>query len=926
MKKVYEEFVQFDGRFQEGKTSLYGENSPLSEQELKVFFKNYVEYAKSRYGKDVCFQKAVAQSDIDIAEKRLALKEGTTFYAYRRKRKQVYEGWELYTHRAIQTEDYIQFNDDYKFPLPAAKYTLPKGIKEITFAVYIDERYFVKHKGIGPTTTSRFVEFRQGCKEGIKLCFAPNGIFAHKDGSTKPYHYMVTEIGKYEFNQWNIVKIVFEKDKFLLEFNGDCFHLNYSNKVNFDNLYLGGGMQPAKFWRFKPISLVTNTGEISKFFQSVSKKEDEEEYIGECTLPMVLGTKNNQDRELVLRKKFHCFNDGEYRLRIGALDPAGQVYINGNLVEEREDFQPFLIDLTPHVHIGENILEIVVYPRAPETLYPWHRHDDYYNGWFCLSAEIENSKRFGISNLTVKTLKTGKNTNFLLTATVENDALKGKRYALFLKKCCPQEGTSILLHSDILTGDLQKEFCLELDLWNVDSPNLYSVRMEVYEESECCCSQECEVGFRTIEQKDGSVYVNGKKVILKGALNMQFLPPYEEIPLNHVCPSNRQIIEMVLAIKAMNGNTMRLHQLGYGCGDRRFASICDRLGIYLIWPTRMIDSIENIKWSNIWKQAKDYQMQMREVINNPSVIMWEGSNECHGSLSEIDCLYDEFVATVKEIDESRLICPCSHLYYGGGLYSGGHYYSDEGNFDEEGNRVESSFAWKDKDVVRSAHTYCLLLGYGSPWERMVKQDWRWQKELFENEKKAYIVSEYAVIGRQNPLTVEAKEFINKNSYELPDEKDALGYNFSDEEWELSQAYQAICASVATKQLVRNGADGMFWCCLQSGANNASYLKPILDFYGYTKLAYYSLREGFQDALAFNMHPDVLLYKGYEIQPCLHGIEEGKFVDLTVTVLDQEGTIIEKKEYLHIQSSTVLSPFKPLLTENGYYILRYEIEE
>ena len=76
---------------------------------------------------------------------------------------------------------------------------------------------------------------------------------------------------------------------------------------------------------------------------------------------------------------------------------------------------------------------------------------------------------------------------------------------------------------------------------------------------------------------------------------MQFLPPYKEVPLNHVLPSNTQIIHQVLCAKKMGGNAIRMHQLGYGTNEKRFADACNRLGIMVCWTTRLLDALEILR-------------------------------------------------------------------------------------------------------------------------------------------------------------------------------------------------------------------------------------------------------------------------------------------------------------------------------------------
>ena len=920
---IYEEFIKFSPNYSRDKNAFYGPNSPLDEKTQKEYLKAYAERQKARYGKDVMFTKAVSLEEIEKAKSTFTLDKGEPFKAYKRDKIGEYKDWQLYTNRAVVEDNAITFKEDYTFPLPAAKYLINKKPKALTFEVYIDESYSVYFPKVDVVTTARYVDFRKDCEEVIKIAFAPNGTVAYKDSSEHFFHYDTTEFDKYEFNKWNTVNLKFGEGKFDLEFNGKTHTFNYSANVDFDNIYVGGGMQPASFWKFRLVSIVYDDGEVTKFFAKNRKSKAKEEFIEEKALPIVIGTKKNQDKELVLRRTFAYENGNKCLLKVGAIDPGGKVLVNGECVIEKDDFQPFVLDITKFVKEGDNELEIIVNPRAPEVLYSWHRHDDFYNGWFCLSANITLVKEYGLKDLIITTLSVGEKSKFTVKASLEGNALDGKEYAIYLAKVHPDKGERKLLCKGVISGGINKTFKEKVDIWDIENPNLYSVEIEVYENGEVISTISEETGFRTIAQRNGGIYLNNKQIVIKGALSMQFLPPYDEVPVNHVCPSDDQIVMQVLQIKKMNGNTLRMHQLGYGNGDKRFARICDRMGIMLLWVTRLIDSAENVQWTKEWKQAKGYQTQMLEVINSPSIIMWEGSNEFHASHDELDRLYDEFVTTVRAIDNSRILCPVSHIYYGGGLYSGYHYYTNDGKKDELGAKKKSSFGWMDKDVIRSSHTYCLLLGYGEAWERMVEQDWQWQNELFKDKKRAYVVTEFAVIGRQNPETPEAKEFINKASYELPDEEAALGYIFKDDEWEISQAFQAMCASVDCKQLVKNDVDGMTWCCLQSGANNSSYLKPIIDFMGYTKLAFYSLQEAFQEVVCFNSRPDVLVYNGYKISPVLKTVEKGKKYNVTVSVFSEDDKLLIKKEYLGVKKGA-LAPFDLALKEEGYYYVRYEV--
>ena len=256
------------------------------------------------------------------------------------------------------------------------------------------------------------------------------------------------------------------------------------------------------------------------------------------------------------------------------------------------------------------------------------------------------------------------------------------------------------------------------------------------------------------------------------------------------------------------------------------------------------------------------------------------------------------------------------------------FYNDSGTADHFGNPQNATSYWTDELVVRSAHTYEVLLGYGTPWRKMRNQEWSMQDELFESNNRAYIVSEFAVTGRQNPNSPKARKFFNKYSYEFPDE-DVLGFRFKEEEWEMSQAYQALAAKFNVKVLRQKGADGMLWCCLMGGANDAGYLKPPIDCYGYPKFAFYTLKEGYSKLYAADSSLEALRPEDCMVNPMLFGTEEGKVYNLTVTLTDTFGKALEEKIYSGVKGSgenISLASWKPEIEKDGYYAIKFKIEE
>ncbi len=938
MKKyTYNEFIRYDDGFEKGKNDFYGKNSPLDEGGTKEFFKKYLEAMKKEYGEDCLTRKAVSTEELNAALSSLRKEKKLSFTASKKHHSSGYKHLQLYTDKASEKDGRITLEDGYRVPTAAAKLEFPEKIKKLSLSMYFDEEYRRPIPGgVLITTPGKSIDLRAGITDSVRLFFAEDGeIIVRVNKTGDAYHFGGTSFARYPFGEEFTLDFELLENEYTVSGLGNRLTLPYLLNERPDTLFLSGGLQPTSSWSVKVNSAINESGDKVDLFEK-DEAIYSEESLGNVTLPFVIGTESDKDKELILRTRLSCEKGLSYALRLESLDPSGDVYVNGTLAYHTDTFEPFTALLDGFIKEGENNIELRIKPRAPELLYIWHRHRDPYNGWFSLDCELLSGKAIPDGRPTVITK--GKDSTESFEVNWNTALLGDVFYKAYIRSSYPSIGE----FSEISSGKLDNcklNFTKECNYtpWTPELPALYEIKIDLYRDNELIYSDTVETGFRTIVQRDGGIYLNGEKTVLKGALNMQFLPPYDKVPLTHVCPSERDITEQLTALKNLGGNCMRLHQLGHGSSDKRFGEIADRLGVMLIWTTRAIDSAEQILWnrsdSEAWKLAELYKRQMKPFLNHPSIIMWEGSNELHSGLTDLDRLYDSFVTAVREVDNTRLICPVSHLYYGGGLYGGPEattdYYNNGGTKAADGEEVKSSFGWLDESVVRSSHTYSLLLGYGAPWEDMVTQNWKWQKELFEAKDRAYIVSEFAIIGRQNPNTEGAKEFINLDSYELGNERAALGYCFEDSEWDLSQAYQALCTDMAIRQLRRFDADGMIWCALWSGANNGSYLKPPIDFMGYRKLAFYRMRDGFSKAMAANEAPDALLYKDYAIKPICTGLTVGKKYSLEVEIFDNGGRVIHGYRYesFYAESDIVtLESFKPDFEKNGYYNIRYTLTE
>lgn len=843
---------------------------------------------------------------------------------------QPFDGWNLYTKKVSVEDGCLCFADLPLPPTPAAAYAFDGRLQSFTFSFFIDKKFFYPlPAGILDTTYGHTVELRCGIQDLVKLQFYPNGSLRARAAEPCPYHLRNFLVGEYAFGQWQTVTVLLGDGEFRVVLNGkESRPLPMPAGFSPDLLFLSSGMFHTGEWRLRPEKMVLESGAVTDFFRPAAPYQPDRRELGEVALPYAVGNYENRNRRLILTKEFEAEDFANARLTVSSLDPGGSVWLNGICITETDSFETLELDVTAALRPGKNRLRLLVEPRAPEVFFNWHRQKDSYVGWFSEGAALTLFRSVEIRNLeAVATAVTETGAAFRVTADMKG----ASRARVLLRQIHPVSGEELAAGEfPVEDGRLQAELTAPVTPWSTENPALYALRVEALDENGAALDDEViETGFRTIRQEEGRFLLNGRPIVLTGALLMQFLPPYDKTSTAHICPSTAQVARQLMMLKAMNGNTLRLHILGYGTNDARYARIADRLGIMVIWITRYIDSAEHIPPCGVWHAREGYLRQMRQRINHPSIIMWEGSNEYHPALPEVDAIYDAFVPAVKSVDESRLICPVSHLYYAGELYSmkGCGYYNDAGTMDQDGRPASSSEGWRDPLVVRSAHTYTLLLGYGEKWSSLRTQPWNLQPELCESKDHGYIVSEFAVIGRQNPHVPEAGEYFNPYSYEFPDEV-SLGFSTTPDQWRQSQAYQALAAACTVRRMRQLGVDGMLWCCLMGGANDGGYLKPPIDFYGYPKLAFYTLRDGYAPLTAASDDVNVVKGGGFSFTPVLYGTAPGARYALTVTFRDETGAVCARQQMEAVGGAekVCFPAMAPELPAAGCYSAEMVVEE
>ncbi len=913
-------------------------------EERKDFLSNYSDFLRNSYNlPDESVKPITEEEAMELTKKikapvaaphiskRLDI---TSMNATLVEKRSAYKNWDLYTARAVVEGDTVVMKGDPLPPNPGAGYRLSPddNAKEFIFSFYMDKAFDngLPVSGITDVSTHRLISVRAGIKEIINLNVYANGVCSFLYPEVDAYHPEKLDLGRVEFNSWHTLKIILTDETIGAQFDENEAVFQPRKVMDApDILFFSTGMFQMGEWKIKPLKIVTEKGEITEFFIPADATAPETEVIGEVDIPYSVGNYRNRDKILRLEKDFEIEAGAKAMLTVGSIDPGGRVYLDGCLIAETDSFEQIKIDITENLKTGKkHNLVIEVDPRGPEVLYRWHRNIDSYIGWFCEDVTVEVVNEIEITDAKAVTLKTDNDKATVSFSCKTSAPCKVKVY--MAKAMCGDAEEQLLGEFDS-NGELNAISELEnIELWTVDNPALYSIRFEAENKVGLPVDDTViETGFRTVEQKGGAIYINGKKTVMKGALIMQYLPPHHETATTHICPRDWQIVWQYMMLKKLGGNMIRLHILGYGTNDVRFARYADRLGVMLIWITRYIDSIEQMEWEGPWRAKEGYIRQISLRLNHPSIVIWEGSNEFRASLEDIDHIHESYVPAVKAVDTSRLLCPLSFHYYATSdpKTSPFNSYSTDGKSDAFGRPANATEWWTDPLVVRSTHPYIYSMGYGFSWELFHKQPWKEQNRMIEDKERAFLATEFAVIGRQDPRTKEAKElFFQPYSYEFPNEN-VLKFPLSQEDWRISQAYQALCISYAVRKFRILDFDGMLWCCLMGGANDAGYLKPPIDNYGYAKYGFYTMREYFEEVTCFNDTDDTKRGRGFAVKPVLFTNPDDK-VTVTAEVIDLDGNTVDRFVYENVKTAdyiTRLPEWKPEIEGEGYYSVQFTVE-
>ncbi len=390
-------------------------------------------------------------------------------------------------------------------------------------------------------------------------------------------------------------------------------------------------------WRYAPTRLPLNASE---------------EELEAITLPHsnILFPHNNIDNTLyqftsTYRKKFNFSMTTESShifLEFDGVMVACEIYLNNHLVGEHlGGFISFSVDLTQHLVNGENILTVYVDSREREDTPPFGHLVDYLTfGGIYRDVHLLVVPDIFIDNLYNKP-------SDVLTAPRLACEVRLNRFApgIELKaNLINPEGQEIAqcqTEAQGLLTNLVIDFVPEISLWDIDTPVLYSVRIDMVKDGQVVDSLSSRFGFRQAEfRKDGGFYLNGNRVKLFG-LNRHQTYPY----IGAAAPARLQRQDADILKYELACNVVRTSHYPQ---SPHFLNRCDEIGLLVFEEITGWQHIGDDQWKE--KVFQELEAMIERDRHHPSIILWGVRvNESPDS----DDFYAQTNALARKTDPSR---------------------------------------------------------------------------------------------------------------------------------------------------------------------------------------------------------------------------------------------------------------------------------
>ncbi len=333
------------------------------------------------------------------------------------------------------------------------------------------------------------------------------------------------------------------------------------------------------------------------------------------------------------------------QLRFGAVSMRSRVFVDGQLLHESAcGYAPFWVDLPPSQH-EERELVVLADNRFDFEHVPMHEayFDFYQYGGVLREVMLRLLPKTGPSIDHVQVIPGKAYASGEVTVRVR---FGGECPAVVAVTLSFNGGAQEVMQVQVSDG--AAEFAVKVPeprVWSPETPHLHRLAVGL---EDPLAAREVRFGLRRIEAREGCLWLNGAKLILRGVNR------HEWHPTCGPATSPLQMLADLQLMKKMGCNCVRGSHYPQ---SQRFLDLCDELGM-LVWE-------ENLGWGQREKTfasekfRRDHATALRAMVkascNHPSVIFWGFLNEAGTNGDYVRPVFEETVSALRALDPSRLI-------------------------------------------------------------------------------------------------------------------------------------------------------------------------------------------------------------------------------------------------------------------------------
>ena len=362
----------------------------------------------------------------------------------------------------------------------------------------------------------------------------------------------------------------------------------------------------------------------------------------------------------------HYFDESLYQMRAGyrkvlrvpaewqgkcillTIDGAAhesELFVNGvSCAKHHSGYTAYTTDITPQLKFGEeNVITVMVDSHESLNIPPFGFVIDYmtFGGltrevWLDVKEPAYLEDVFVHSLVSVRS-KRAKVTSEI-TAKVPAEGEYAVRQAIRMKG---KEAWEPIGEGTLSEGKAELTRTLEgIRLWDIDSPRLYEIRTELFCEEQKLDETVTVTGFRTMHWKTDGLYLNHRKVKIRG-LDRHQSYPY----VGYAMPASMQIMDADILKYELGCNAVRTSHYPQ---SQHFVDRCDEIGLLVFTEIPGWQHIGDAAWQD--QAVENVREMILQYRNHPSIMLWGVRiNE------SVDCdeLYTRTNALAHELDPTR---------------------------------------------------------------------------------------------------------------------------------------------------------------------------------------------------------------------------------------------------------------------------------